>query len=477
MRNKKSSLALTVVLTISAATMILAAPRVTAQSITVLHRFDANGVDGFGPNGSLIFDAAGNLYGTTAGGGASCGTVFELSPKAGGGWTEKILYNFGCDNQFGEDGPIGSLIFDANGNLYGATAAGGTGECYNPFNDQNELLGCGTVFELTPSDGAWTEKVLHNFTDSTRDGASPNGGLIFDAAGNLYGTTGQGGSGCLVKEGSTGCGTVFELSPTAGGGWAEQVLYRFGEAEADGTYPSAGLVMDTAGNLYGTTWNGGDSTLCAPDGCGTVFELSRGLGRSWKEKVLYDFGSSNGVEQASSGGLIFDSAGSLYGTTSIGGGVSAGTVFELSPMEGGSWTEKVLYNFCSKPDCTDGEAPEAGLILDASGNLYGTTNKGGAGLGYGTVFELTPEADGSWTERVLYSFGGGLGHFVGGAFPDSGLIMDGEGNLYGTAPVGGIGYERRGGFYGYGTAFEVRPSASIRERLGYRGMEPGFSIP
>jgi uncharacterized repeat protein (TIGR03803 family) len=184
--------------------MILAAPRVTAQSVTVLHRFDANGVDGFGPNGSLIFDAAGNLYGTTAGGGASCGTVFELSPKAGGGWTEKILYNFGCDNQFGEDGPIGSLIFDANGNLYGATAAGGTGECYNPFNDQNELLGCGTVFELTPSDGAWTEKVLHNFTDSTRDGASPNGGLIFDAAGNLYGTTGQGGSGCLVKEGSTG---------------------------------------------------------------------------------------------------------------------------------------------------------------------------------------------------------------------------------------------------------------------------------
>jgi uncharacterized repeat protein (TIGR03803 family) len=144
MRNKKSSLALTVVLTISAATMILAAPRVTAQSVTVLHRFDANGVDGFGPNGSLIFDAAGNLYGTTAGGGASCGTVFELSPKAGGGWTEKILYNFGCDNQFGEDGPIGSLIFDANGNLYGATAAGGTGECYNPFNDQNELLaGCG----------------------------------------------------------------------------------------------------------------------------------------------------------------------------------------------------------------------------------------------------------------------------------------------------------------------------------------------
>jgi uncharacterized repeat protein (TIGR03803 family) len=213
---------------------------------TVLHTFAYSGTDGYTPLAGLVFDASGNLYGTTVNGGAyKYGTVFELTPTAGGGWTETVLHSF---NNKGTDGywPYASLILDASGNLYGTTLNGGTSNV-------------GTVFELTPTaGGGWTETVLHNFRG--KDGYNPNSSLIFDAAGNLYGTT--------VKGGHYGYGTVFELTPTAGGIWAETLLHSFNNNGTDGYWPYAGLIFDAVGNLYGTSYLGG------AHGFGTVFEIT-----------------------------------------------------------------------------------------------------------------------------------------------------------------------------------------------------------
>jgi uncharacterized repeat protein (TIGR03803 family) len=342
----------------------------------VLHSFNDDGIDGINPFAGLVFDAAGNLYGTTAQGGTDpcgplgCGTVFELSPMPGGGWTEKVLYSFGN----GTDGayPLyGALIFDAAGNLYGTTSSGGTHNCQGNG-------GCGTVFKLTPTvGGAWTETVLYNFGNGT-DGYAPEAGVILDpAGGNLVGTTTYGGTnGCAVSQYS-GCGTVFELTPAAGGGWTETVVHDFG-GDLDGATPLAGLTLDAAGNLYGTTFVGGTYDL------GTVFRLSpAGLG--WSETVLYNFSLGSGGGPGA-GTLVFDAAGNLYGTVYYDGVYFGGTAFKLSP----TGTETVLYSF----DHYDGDW--AGLIFDATGNLYGTTQYGGTnqceGLlpGCGTVFELSP---------------------------------------------------------------------------------------
>src|SRR5664280_3872238 len=280
----------------------------------VLHNFNENGTDGALPRAPLIFDAAGNLYGTTEYGGtyydSDLGTVFELTPAAGGGWTEKVLHNFGI----GRDGtdPLAGLIFDAAGNLYGTTEYGGT------YYDSD----LGTVFELTPAaGGGWTEKVLHNFVIG-RDGTDPLAGLIFDAAGNLYGTT--------EYAGNYGAGTVFELTPTAGGGWTEKVLHNFNGT--DGEFPYSSLIFDGAGNLYGTTSAGGTYSSCLSGYyCGTVFELTPAAGGGWTETVLHSFG--NGTDGYSpSAGLIFDAAGNLYGTTPHGGTYEGGTVFEVTPV-------------------------------------------------------------------------------------------------------------------------------------------------
>ena len=282
----------------------------------MLHSF-GNGTDGRGPVGGLIFDAAGNLYGMTIQGGTycsgsgGCGTVFELTPAAGGSWTEQVLYSF-CPQGLPctTDGyyPRAGLIFDGAGNLYGTTDNGGT------YHD-------GTVFELTPAaGGTWTEKVLHNFNLNGTDGALPLGSLILDAAGNLYGTTSNGGT-------YTSRGTVFELTPTAGGGWTETVLHSFGNG-TDGVTPEAGLIFDAAGNLYGTTTGGG--TYYG----GTVFELTPAAGGGWTEQVLHSFGSGTDGAYADTG-LIFDAAGNLYGTTDDGGTYTScpggcGTVFEIT---------------------------------------------------------------------------------------------------------------------------------------------------
>jgi uncharacterized repeat protein (TIGR03803 family) len=343
--------------------------------------------DGDAPTSGLILDAAGNLYGVTAYGGGGncylsgikggCGTVYELTPN-GSTWTETILYSFQGD----KDGylPAGNLVFDAAGNLYGSTLfGGGYGNC-------NPIYGyCGTIFKLSPpggKGGAWTETALYRFKGG-RDGASPNGGLIFDKQGALYGTTyfGGGSSACTWHE--DGCGTVFELKPPAkkGGPWTEAILYRFTDNQA-GEWPAAALVFDSKGALYGVTTVGGSG------GGGTIFRLKPG--RVWSETTLYAFTDGNdGV--ASAGTLIFDSKGNLYDTSL--GGSSHGTVYQLAPpTQGGGWTFTVLYNFTGSPD---GYAPNAGVIFGSGGNLYGNTMQGGTGQdcqygGCGTVFEVTP---------------------------------------------------------------------------------------
>ena len=279
-----------------------------------------------------------------------------------------------------------------------------------------------TVSLLVTSTWAAThEQVLHSFNQNGTDGFYPSAGLIFDAAGNLYGTTPAGGSGCVPY---FGCGTVFELTPTAYVGWTERVLYSFCVGNCDdGSQPFAGLIFDAAGNLYGTTHRGGGFNL------GTVFKLSPNGNGGWTETVLHSFSyGTDGIYP--SAGLIFDATGNLYGTTTEGGTGSGcgndgcGTVFELSPNGNGGWTETVLYSFCSQTNCTDGATPVAGLILDAVGNLYGTTNAGGnffSNCPYlcGTVFKLSPNGNGGWTETVLHSFGS----FADGASPYAGADL------------------------------------------------------
>jgi len=323
--------------------------------------------------------------------------------------TETVLYSLGSQAGDGNYADAG-LIFDTTGNLYGTTLSGGA------------YYG-GTVFELTASG---SEKVLYSFGSQAGDGRVPYAGVIFDNAGNLYGTTS--GGGAYKCSNAYVCGTVFEL--TAAG--TEKVLHSFGNLYdyglGDGTYPFAGLVIDNAGNLYGTTTYGGD-LACGGYGCGTVFKLTA----KGKEKVLYRFGRRKGDGENPFAGLIFDNDGNLYGTTFDGGYYGYGTIFELTAAD----KEKILYSFGRYAG--DGLHPQAGLIFDNAGNLYSTTTYGGA-YGYGTVFELT--ADG--TEKILYSFGGQTGD---GESPTGGLIFDANGNLYGTTSFGGA-------YYG-GTVFEL----------------------
>ena len=321
MRGKILSHGLGVVLAISAVALF-ATTASAAASETVLHNLNNDGTAAAYPCAGLIMDASGNFYGTTCYGGLyNAGTVFELTPNQGRGWTETVLHSFGN----GTDGsvPEAGLIFDANGNLYGTTSFGG-------------IHDGGTAFELTPTGGGdWTETVLRNFGGGT-DGAIPFSGLVFDANGNLFGTTYQGGI--------HNHGTVFQLAPRQGGGWTETVLHSFNNNGSDGALPEAGLVFDPAGNLYGTTSSGG----------------------------IHDYG----------------------------------TVFELAVAQGGGWTETILHSF--NMNGSDGAFPEAGLVIDNAGNLYGTTEEGGIHLSYGTVFKLTPRDGGGWTETILHPETGGL---------------------------------------------------------------------
>ncbi|HVN07199.1 MAG TPA: choice-of-anchor tandem repeat GloVer-containing protein, partial [Bryobacteraceae bacterium] len=330
-------------------------------------------VAGSTPVGGVSRDPAGNLYGTTFGGGpAGVGVVYKLDPSG----REKVLYGFtgGSDGQYPESGVVG----DSAGNLYGTTYGGGAS-------------GSGLVYKL---DSAGHQTVLHSFTNNP-DGALPNGKLIRDAAGNLYGTTFVGG---------WGVGTVYRLDAAG----QETVLYNF-TGGADGSGPIAGVVRDAAGNLYGTTFYGGAY------GKGVVYELDT----SGHETVLYSFaGWTDG--NGPSAGVVLDAAGNLYGTTQNGGMWGEGVVYKLDT----NGLETVLYSFTGG---ADGGYP-SGLFRDPAGNLYGTTSQGGIG-NYGVVYKL----DTAGHQTVLYTFTGG----TDGRSPDAGLIADPAGNLYGTAGYGG----------------------------------------
>lgn len=403
------------VLAMFAVAVLMAGACAGAQE-TVLYNFPC-GPTGCEPGSNLIFDAAGNLYGTSPrGGAANYGVVFELSPQVGGGWTEQVLYSF--SNKLNGILPQGGVIFDTAGNLYGTTSGGGEHEG-------------GTVFELSPvTGGGWSEYVLHNFGAGT-DGYEPNGGLVMDAAGNLYGTTTLGGA--------HGDGAAFELTPVTGEGWTEKMLHSF-SGTTDGSQPFAGLTFDAAGNLYGTTLYGG-----AYSG-GTVFELMPQTSGQWAGKVLHAFGevNANGVSAYEPyGGVVFDAAGNLYGTTYYGGGNGGGIVYQLTPSAGG-WKELPLHNLGGNA----GSNPLAGVVIDAAGNLYGTTLNGGnehgncASTGCGVVYELTPSTGGLWTETVLIAF-----NYTDGGHPTGTLIFDSAGNIYGTTADGGSGV--------FGTVFEI----------------------
>jgi uncharacterized repeat protein (TIGR03803 family) len=408
-------------------TVTLPATGAVAQE-KLLHSFKNNSKDGHSPYAGLIFDASGNLYGTTELGGAyGYGTVFELTPKAGGGWTETVLHNFGN----GADGAIlySGLIADASGNLYGTTYFGGA-------------YFYGTVFELTPANGGnWTEKILHSFDPNGTDGYSPVAGLIADAAGNLYSTTQHGGA--------YGAGTVYELTPNAGGSWEEKILHNFSNNGTDGYEPFAGLIFDAAGNLYGTTYYGGAYGVSGNYTGGTVFELTPAAGGIWTETVLHNFNDNGTDGNNPEADLIFDATGNLYGTTFEGGVYGYGTVFELTPAEGGIWTETERHSFGNG---ADGEHPTGGVIIDAAGNLYGSTTFGGP-FGYGTVFELTPQGGEGRTEKILHSFNS---TDTDGAEPTAGLIFDAAGNLYGTTTGGGVHHS--------GTVFEITSSTATALR-------------
>lgn len=448
---------------------------------SVIYRFTGLNGDGSFPSGWLIFDAAGNLYGTTTEGGSSqegAGTVFELMPTSAGVWTDRILYSF--TGQADGSEPSAGLIFDKQGNLYGTAPYGGDLNCNT---ENGTAFGCGTVFKLThQANGSWTQTVLLTFTGGEYDWSGPVGGVISDSAGNLYGMNGRAGSESSVFElvlkrggnfeektlhnfgqadafpvgdlildaagnlyGVTAT-AVFRLTPRSVGYWRETLLHEFRVAD-NGDYPGAGLIADSAGNLYGTTAYGGGAR-----NLGVVFELTPSPKGFWKETVLYRFPSTDGSNPY--GALIADSEGNFYGTTNDGGinecyNGGCGMVFKLSHSADGKWLRTALYEFKGG---TDGYNPVGTLLFDHTGNLYGTTVEGGSG-GYGTVFELTPLEGGAWKEKVLYSFQGGSD----GAFPESGLIFDGSGNLYGTTTEGGVCT-----FPGCGVVFKLSPRADGR---------------
>jgi uncharacterized repeat protein (TIGR03803 family) len=377
----------------------------TTATENVLYRF--SGADGALPQAGLIFDAAGNLYGTTTYGGTnSLGTVFELSPSHSG-WTEQVLHSFGPLSQ-GEV-PDAALSSDGAGNLFSTTT--NSGPYYN-----------GLVYEMSRDGSAWKYSIVHAF--SGLDGSSPESGAIVHA-GNLFGTTASGGPG-----GSSGGGVLFELS-RSGGSWVEKRLHLFKSSGSAPSYPQGGLVRDPAGDLYGTTTYGGITGPCNVYPCGTVYEQKPG---SHGVHTMYAFkGGSDGQNPIY--GLTRDASGNLYGTT-------FSTVFELS-QKGGGWKETILHSF----PASGGNGRISEVALDSSGNVYGVTDFGGDSEcfqgGCGFVYSLMRK-HGSWSYSVLHTFTGNSD----GAFPNGPLVLDAAGNLYGTTSGGDSGTD-------LGTIFEI----------------------
>jgi uncharacterized repeat protein (TIGR03803 family) len=384
----------------------------------------------------LTPDGHGKYFGVTNETDITNGTVFELSPAAGGGWALNMIYTF----QGGDDGanPNATLAMDAAGNLYGETSYGGNGKSVYCN------AGCGTVFELSPNGtGGWSKTTIYNFQGNPPgspffDGSIPGGGLVLDRAGNLYGTTLLGGESCSFSD--AGCGVVFELSPSTSAGWTETIIHKFyGQSGAD---PQGGVILDAGGKLYGTTYEGG------PSNCGTVFELSPKAGGLWTSSVLHTFNCSDGwYSYTPSAGLVMDSKGNLYGTTPSGGFFESGVAFELE-RSGSTWKEVPIFQFNG---VTGGYYPLGPLTIDSSGNLYGVTEAGPAvGAvcpeqdGCGMVFKLTQSA-GKWQESTVYAFKGQ----PDGTGPSGPVILDSQGNIFGVTAVGGTA--------NLGAVYEITP--------------------
>ncbi len=381
-----------------------------AQTLNVIHNF-VGSADGEYPVAGLTMDSAGTLYGTTAGliytSGPSYGSVFRLKLH-NGSWLFTPLFDFrgGADGAY----PLARVVIGPNGTLYGTANRGGIENC---------TQGCGLVFDLHPTPTIpaspltpWREIVLYSFQGST-DGAYPGyGDMVFDSTGNMYNTSSQGGINACA--GHVGCGVVYKLTKS-GGSYTETALYAF-SGGSDGAFPIAAVSFDNSSNLYTTAFNGGNGNN------GTVIQLTP----AGSESTIHQFNAAaDGANPWT--GVIVDSSGNLYGTTSTSGPSGGGTVYEMS-LAGGIWTYTDLENFAgSGPN----PGPLADLAKDANGNLYGTNYAGGA-HGFGCVFKLTP-SNGGYTYTDLYDFTGSSD----GANPASNVVLDASGNLYGTAYQGG----------------------------------------
>jgi uncharacterized repeat protein (TIGR03803 family) len=402
-----------------------------APQFKVLYAFTGR-QDGGEPVGAPIFDSNGNLYGSTSSyGGYTSGSIYELTPTPSGSWTMKVLHQF----RAGEDGegPWASLIFDAAGNLYGTTQ-------YGSYSCGRGCPG-GTAFRLSPNgDGSWNHTVIHQFTGRW-DGGDCLSNLTWDFSGNLYGTCDFGGS--------NGWGVVYQLHPDGTGGWTENVIKNFDLGREGGYTWASGVVFGPDGALYGVTRLGANhGDTCSGYGCGIVYALSPQSDGTWKEQVLHSFlGRKDGAEPL--GNLLLDNVGQIYGAAYLGGNSDKGVVYRMTPGAGSRWTGTTLHAFTGG---RDGANPNAGLVSDASGNLYGIATFGGA-HGYGTVFELSPVGNGLWSGTVLHAFTGGWD----GSYPVGSLTVDAAGNIFGAAMHGAVSKCTDDIYKGCGVVFEIIP--------------------
>jgi hypothetical protein len=412
-----------------ALTFVFAPIASVGSNFKVLHNF-GSGNDGAVVTGPPVLDKQGNLYGATAAGGImtecgdyGCGIIFELTPQSSGQWSESVLFDFTENTGRGSQG----LLLDGVGNLFGSTEPDGPGQP-------------APVFELIPQGGVW------NF-DPIYEGGGTD--LVLGPAGSIYGVLGPG---------QYQAGAIGELSPGANG-WTYTELYSFGgDDDKNGYEPLAPLSWDAKGNLYGTTYWGGGIGLpnCIQGlGCGVAFQLSRNRSATatglWTYHVMHRFALTPTDGQNPNGGLTLDSQGNAYGTTPVGGAqcapVGCGTIFKLTPFPAGPWlwTETILYDFPAAPPCSLGCAPAYNLVFDKAGNLYGVAGGGDLSCAgtCGVVFKMTPGQNGQWSYSVIHEFDG-----TDGSGP-LGLAIDGNGNLFGTTMTGGT--------YNLGVAFEITP--------------------
>jgi uncharacterized repeat protein (TIGR03803 family) len=389
-----------------------------AQNYTVLHVFGSEG-DGRVPFGAPTLDGKGHVLGTTASGGSTacqgygCGTIFALTHETSAQWHETILHAF-TNNGDGAD-PEGNLVLDRNGHLYGTVAGEGPGQA--------------AVFEMSDaSKKLELSQIYQQYASS---------GLLLDAMGNLYGFFGLG---------DLGSGAIGVLSP-GDNGWTYIQLYSFCSPLggcSDGVEPRSPLSWDSKGNLYGTTLYGGVSTLPCPGslGCGVAFQMTPNGDGTWTYHVMHRFASTQTDGQYPDSGLVVDAAGNAYGVAGQGGANGTGTIFKLTPGKDGNWTQTVLYEF---PNCANGCFPDGTMVFDKAGNLYGVASGGLQDCGYtcGVVFRLARQAKGEWKYSTIHKFTG-----ADGGFP-WGVVLDRKGNLFGTT--------ENGGTYNSGVAFEITP--------------------